>query len=148
MVFNKKKRPNAARLTCLFNLLTFCLFFTFPFIKAFMGHLWLQLLLILFFFITLALAIYDQNQEVPLVFPDPDKGSRKYSLVFYAIPVVLLALGGGGNIIFTRILVDFFGDGFATFWGGGVLYGLGCWLAFLFQSLFNHGLQKNGVWVK
>lgn len=135
-VFKKKKRQNAARLTMFINMIIFCLFFTFPFIKAFMGHLWLQLLLVLFFICLLPLAIYDQKQEIPLVFPGDDKEHRKIAFVFYAIPVIIAVLGGGGNIIIVRHLADFFGYGFVTYWGGAVLYGLGCWFAFFFQSLF------------
>lgn len=147
-IFKKKKRQNAVKLTLLFNMLTFCLFFTFPFVKAFMGNHLMQILLILVFLCLLALGVYDQKQEVPLVFPDSDKEHRKFAFVFYAIPVVTVVLGGGGNIIIVRWLSDFFGYGFVTYWGGGVLYIMGCWFAFFFQSLFYQGLVKKGVLVK
>lgn len=146
--FKKKKRPNAARYAIAFNMLVFCFFFTFPLVKAFMGQPWLQLLFVVFFFCLLGLAIYDQKQDVPLVFPDSSKERRKFAFVFYAIPVVIVALGGGGNIIIVRYLADFFGDGFVTYWGGALLYGFGCWCAFFFQSLFYQGFVKNGVLVK
>lgn len=146
--FKKKKRQNAARFIIAYNMLAFCFFFIFPFVKAFMGQVWLQIVLTLVFFCLLALAIYDQKQDVPLVFPGDDKERRKFALVFYAIPIVTVVLGGGGNIIIVRVLSDFFGEWFVTYWGGGVLYVFGCWLAFFFQSLFYQGFVKNGVLVK
>lgn len=147
-VFKKKKKQNAARLAILLNMLAFCFYFTFPLIKAFIGHTWLQLLLFAIFLLSVVLGVYDQKQEVPIVFPGTDKEVKKIANVFYAIPVIIVFLGGGGSIMAVRNLADFFGQGYVTYWGGACLYILGCWFAFFFQSLFYQGLFKNGMWVK
>ena len=147
-IFPKRKRQNAARLTIAINMLMFCLFFTFPMLKALMGTLWLQFLLIVIFLLLLVLAVKDQKKDIPLVFPGDKKEHRKLAFLFYAIPVMIILLGGGGNIIIVRELTNFIGDGFVTYWGGALLYCLGCWLAFFFQSLFYKGFIKDGVLVK
>lgn len=81
-IFKKKKRENAARLAILFNLLAFCLFFTFPFIKALVGQSWLQVLLFIIFFLCIWLANYDQKLEVPLVFPPQEKREESWLMSF------------------------------------------------------------------
>lgn len=146
ILFKKKKRQNAARLVILFNMLAFCLFFTFPLVKALLDYIWLPIILILFFFICIGLAIYNQEQEVPLVFPPQEKERRKFAFVYYAIPVLVVLVGGGGNIIVLREITNILGDGYVTYAGGVSLYVLGCWFAFFFQSLFYQGFKKNGVW--
>lgn len=147
-IFKKKKRQNAARLIILLNMLAFSLFFTFPFIKVFAGQTWIQLILILVFFIFIVFAIYDQKREIPLVFPPTDKERRKFAVVYYSIPVIIVFIGGGGNIIVVRELEGIFGKGYVTYVGGISLYILGCWFAFFFQSLSYQGFVKNGMWVK
>lgn len=147
-IFKKKKRQNAARLVILLNMLAFCLFFTFPFIKAFSDQPWVQFILIVIFFLTIVLAIYDQNKDVPLVFPTKGKERRKFAFVYYSIPVLVVVLGGGGNLIVVRELESIFGNGYVTYLGGISLYILGCWFVFFFQSLCYQGFVKNGLWVK
>lgn len=147
-IYKKKKKQNAARLFILLNMLAFCLFFTFPLVKVFIDRTWLQVLLIIFFLICIVLGIYDQKKEIPLVFPEGDKERSKLTYIFYAIPVVIVFIGGGGNFIVVRELTNFFGDGYVTYLGGASLYALGCWFAFFFQSLFYQGFVKKGMWVK
>ncbi|RHW39905.1 hypothetical protein D1B33_03395 [Lysinibacillus yapensis] len=147
-IFKKKKRQNASRIVILFNMLAFCLFFTFPLLKALNGKFWMQIVLFIIFCICIGLAIYDQKREVPLVFPPDEKERRKYGLVFYLIPVFAGLIAGGGNIIVVRTITDIVGDWFVTYVGGISLYVLGCWFAFFFQSLSYQGFTKNGLWVK
>ncbi|HWK21899.1 MAG TPA: hypothetical protein VNS08_02605 [Ureibacillus sp.] len=147
-IFKKKKRPNAARLVILFNMLAFSLFFTFPLIKALIGQTFLQLILFILFFVCIGLAIYDQKQEVPLVLPPKESKGRKFVFVFYVIPVLMAIIAGGGNFIIVREITNFLGQGYVTYVGGVCLYVLGCWFAFFLQSLFYQGFTKNGVWVK
>ena len=147
IVFEKKKRPNAARFIMTFNMLMFCFFFIVPLIKVAIGHLLLQLCLVLFYFLCIMLAVFDQKKETPIVAP-PNDGDRKMSYVFIAIPVVAMFLGGGGNIIIVRQMHNVLGDPFMFAWGPILLYVVGCWATFLFSSLFYQGFTKNGMWIK
>ena len=146
-VFKKRRRQNAARLLIIFNTLTAFLFFTFPLLKVLIGYNWLQVILVVVFFSCILLSIYDQKSEKPIVFPDKGK-RRKYDYLFYVIPVVICLLGGGGSIVASRIMTDIFGDAFMSIWGSSILYILGCWLAFVINSIFYQGFAKNGVWIK
>ena len=146
-IFKKRRRQNAARLLIIFNTLTAFLFFTFPLLKVLIGYNWLQAILVVFFFICILLSIYDQKSETPIVFPDKGK-RRRFDYLFYVIPVVVCLLGGGGSIIASRIMTDIFGDALTSIWGSSILYILGCWLAFVTNSIFYQGFAKNGVWIK
>lgn len=148
VIYKKKKRENAARLVILFNMMAFCFFLSVPLIKAFHGFTFVQLFLVVIFWLMIPLGIYDQKQQIPLVFPDNKEQDNRFSLVFYAIPVVLVFIGGGGNIIVVRELTNIFGDNLVTYYGGALIYIFGCWLAFFFQSLFYKGFVKDGKLVK
>lgn len=147
IIFRKKKRPNAARFIITFNMLLFCFFFTVPLIKVAIGYLLIQLLLLLFYFICIILAVFDQKKETPIVAPE-NGGERKMSYVFIAIPVVAMFLGGGGNIVIVRQMHNVFGDPFMFVWGPIILYVAGCWLTFMFSSIYYQGFTKNYVWIK
>ncbi|MEO4054210.1 hypothetical protein [Solibacillus sp. CAU 1738] len=146
-IFKKKKRPNAARFIISFNMLLFCFFFTVPLIKVAIEYVLLQLLLVLFYFLCILLAVIDQKSKNALVLPESGE-NRKLTYVYFAIPVVAMFLGGGGSIIIVRQMHNVLGDPFMFVWGPIILYIVGCWLTFLFSSLFYKGFTKNGMWIK
>ena len=70
------------------------------------------------------------------------------SYVFIFVPVVAAFLVGGGSIRNGRIMLELFGDPFIFVWVPIIFYILGCWLTFLFSSVFYQGFTKNGMWIK
>ena len=147
IIFKKKKRPNAARFIITFNMFLFCFFFTVPLIKVAIGHLLIQLFLLLFYFLWIILAVFDQKKETPIVAPE-NGGERKMFYVFIATPVVAGLLVGGGSIRNARIMHEVFGDPFVFVWLPIMFYILGCWLTFMFSSIYYQGFTKNDVWIK
>ena len=67
---NKEK---AYRLTLMYQLYAFTLYFTFPLLKVLNGEIVYQLLLVGVFIALFFLARFDQRTEVPIVYPDNNK---------------------------------------------------------------------------
>ncbi|MCM3708964.1 hypothetical protein [Sporosarcina luteola] len=138
---NKQK---AYRLTLMFQLYAFTFFFTFPLLKMVKENIIFQLLLLIVFISIYYLARYDQQTEVPIVYPDEDKEKKWIAYVYYAIPILLIILGFGGNYIITRTAFQIFGDEFMFPYLSIILYLLSCWLLFLLSSVAYKSHVKEG----
>ena len=138
---NKQK---AYRLTLTYQLYAFTFFFTFPLLKIVKGNFVFQLLLIIAFISIYFLARYNQQTEVPIVYPDEDKEITWMGYVYYAIPILLIILGFGGNYIITRTAFQLFGDAFMFPYTSTILYLLSCWLIFLLSSVAYISHVKEG----
>lgn len=146
--FKKKKRQNASRIIITLNMILFSLFLTFPLMKVWTENLLISILLASFFFVCIWLAVIDQNSETPLVLPDNRENKGILTYIFYAIPVIVIFIGGGGNFIIVREMHLTFGDSLMSVYGSVLLYILGCWLGFFLASLYYKGLVKEGRLVK
>lgn len=146
--YKKKKRINAPRIINALNLLLFCLFFTFPLMKVWPENILIPILLGMIFFVCVWLAVIDQKSKTPLVLPDNRDTKGIWTYVFYAIPVIVIFVGGGGNFIIVREMHLTFGEALMSVYGSVLLYIIGCWLGFLMASLSYMGLVKKGRLVK
>jgi hypothetical protein len=138
---NKKK---AYRLTLMYQLYAFAFLFTFPLLKVLKENTVFQLLLVIVFISIYFLARYDQQTEVPIVYPDGDKEKKWIAYVYYAIPILLIILGFGGNYIITRTAFQLFGNEFMMPYVSTILYLLSCWLLFLLSSVAYKSHVKEG----
>lgn len=142
-----KKRRNkdiVFRLTAKYTMYSFLLYFTFPILKIFSNNLLIQIVLIVFFLGVLFMAQYDQNTNVPIIYPGAEKDHKKIAYIYYAIPFILIIAGGGGNIIISRHLTDILGFNTAMMLFSIVLYLFSCWILFLFSSLAYKSHVKEG----
>ncbi|MFC4410827.1 hypothetical protein ACFOZY_10410 [Chungangia koreensis] len=146
--YKKKRKKNAPRIINALNLLLFCLFFTFPLMKVWPENVFIPILLGIVFFICVWLATIDQRSKTPLVLSDNQDKKGIWTYVFYAIPVIVIFVGGGGNFIVVREMHLTFGEGLMSVYGSVLLYILGCWLGFFMSSLSYKGLVLNGRLVK
>ena len=129
---NRRKKDIVYLLTLKYILYLFLLYFTFPLLKIFSGNLPIQIVLIALFIAIPYLARYDQNTEVPIIYPGADKKHKKIHYVYEAIPFILVIAGGGGNIIIGRQLRDIrLQHSMMMF--SIVLYLFSCWLLFFVQ---------------
>lgn len=138
---NKKK---AYRLTLMYQLYAFAFLFTFPLLKVLKENIVFQLLLVLVFISIYFLARYDQQTEVPIVYPDGDKEKKWLAYVYYAIPFLLIILGFGGNYMTTRVAFNIFGNEIMMPYISTILYLLSCWLLFLLSSVAYKSHVKEG----
>lgn len=138
---NKKK---AYRLTIMYQLYAFALLFTFPLLKVLKENIIIQLLLVVVFIGIYFLARVDQQRDMPIVYPDGDKDKKWYAYVYFSIPVLLIFLGFGGNIIITREVFRIVGDEIMMPYLSIILYLLSCWLLFLLSSVAYKSHVKEG----
>lgn len=141
---NRRKKDIVYLLTLKYILYLFLLYFTFPLLKIFSGNLPIQIVLIALFIAIPYLARYDQNTEVPIIYPGADKKHKKIHYVYEAIPFILVIAGGGGNIIISRQLTEILGYSTAMMMFSIVLYLFSCWLLFFFSSLIYKSHVKEG----
>ena len=90
---NRRKKDIVYLLTLKYILYLFLLYFTFPLLKIFSGNLPIQIVLIALFIAIPYLARYDQNTEVPIIYPGADKKHKKIHYVYEAIPFILVIAG-------------------------------------------------------
>lgn len=137
-------KEKAYRLALMYQLYAFTFFMAFPLLKVMKESIAIQLLLVGFFIGIYFLARFDQRTEVPIVFPDVDR--RKWlAIPYYALPVLLVIFGFGGNQRAARRFFEAHGYDLAMTYISIVLYLFACWLLFLFSSLAYKSLVKEGT---
>ncbi len=141
---NRKSIEIVFRLTAKYTMYAFLLFWIFPILKLFSDNLIVQLLLIAIFISMLYLARYDQNTEVPIIYPGDGKEHKKMAYVYYALPVLFGIAGGGGNIIAVRHMAERLGHSKTMLLFSIVLYLFSCWILFLFSSIIYKSHVKEG----
>ncbi len=142
---HRRKKDIVCLLTLKYILYLFFLYFTFPLLKILAGNLLIQLALIAFYIAIPYLARYDQNTKVPIVFPGTDKKHKKITFVYYAIPLILIWVGSGGNHIILRQLSDTIGYSTFSMILSIDLYLFACWLHFFISSFIYKSHVKEGV---
>lgn len=149
MVFRfPKNKEKAYRLTIMYQLYAFTLYFTFPLMKVLKEETFYQWLLIIIFISMYYLARLDQRTKVPFVFPERTRKSNKVktwlAYTYFVIPVVIGYLGVGGDHIRVRILFQIYGDEVMFPYFSSLIYIFACWLLFFFSSMAYKSHVKEG----
>lgn len=142
---SRKNKEIVYRLTAKYMMYAFLLFWIFPILKLFSNNLVVQLLLIAIFISMLYLARYDQNTEVPIIFPGDDKKHKKIAYLYYALPLLFfIPVAGSGNVVVARRMVEQLGQSKAMMLFSIVIYLFSCWILFFFCSLTYKSHVKEG----
>ncbi|MCG7336476.1 hypothetical protein MHZ95_14495 [Sporosarcina sp. ACRSM] len=141
---SRKNKEIVYRLTAKYMMYAFLLFWTFPILKLFSNNLGIQLLLLAIFISMLYLAKYDQNTEVPIIYPGDGKEHKKIAYVYYALPVLFVIAGGGGNVVAARHIAERLGHSKTMLLFSIVIYLFSCWILFFFSSIIYKSHVKEG----